>query len=556
MTGSSGSDLTCWQYKACSKSDCPTYGRFESICWLSTCELCFASFESATEAMIANCLSCPVFLQNKQRSTGRRKADARMAATLETTFDDAANHFTEIQNLRKELRVKSRQVTLLSQVGKALQRTIALDDLLWIILTAVTAGDGLGFNRAFLLLVEDDGKMINGRMGVGPSDPAEAQTIWRAMEIEGKSLEQILRSRRRMPSPTIARLAKDLSFPMDADDNIVAASLLEGRSYIVSKGFGRRAECVSTKIGNTDFVVVPLISEGEKLGAIIADNFVTRKAITQEDVHLLESFASQAALAITNASLHERLRERLRQIEIAHEELSRNHWQLMRAERLMTLAGLAATLVHDLKSPIVSMGLMVRSALSRIPDRDQSHQTLVKVLAEVERLEAYLKELVGAVGQAKGEKRLLDIAEVVTSALGLVRGELIVRNIDTALNLNHGDSKIWGEFVDLRQMVLNLIRNSIEAMPHGGSLTISTETVDDRIRLVVSDTGVGVDDQVKDKVFSAFVSTKPEGSGLGLFLVKRVVIDHGGWVSFESEKGKGATFIITLPISKGDTDLR
>jgi signal transduction histidine kinase len=446
--------------------------------------------------------------------------------------------------------IKSRQVTLLSEVGKALQSTIALDDLLWIVLTAVTAGDGLGFNRAFLLLAEEDEKRIVGRMGIGPSDPAEAEMIWRAMEVEGKGLAQILRSRRRTQSTAITKLTKELSFELDPDDNIIAASLLEGRSFVATRGCDPRAECVAAKLKTNEFVVVPLISEGKKLGVIVGDNFVTHRAITEEDVHLLESFASQAALAIVNASLHESLRERLNQIEAAHEELSRNHWQLMRAERLVALAGLAATFVHDLKTPIVSMGLMVRSALSKISEQDASRAVLSKVLEEVEKIERYLKEIMGAVGHAKGERALIDIGEVVRSAVGLVKGELIVRSIETSVKLKHGDSKVWGEFVELRQMVLNLIRNSIEAMPHGGRLTISTDTYGDQIRMVLSDTGAGMDDEIKAKVFSAFFSTKPEGSGLGLFLVKRVVMDHGGSVSFNSEKGRGTTFTVTLPMAK------
>ncbi|MGQ9811027.1 MAG: sensor histidine kinase, partial [bacterium] len=238
------------------------------------------------------------------------------------------------------------------------------------------------------------------------------------------------------------------------------------------------------------------------------------------------------------------------QIEAAHEELSRNHWQLMRAERLVALAGLAATLVHDLKTPIVSMGLMVRSALSKINEQDHSHGILVKVLTEVEKLEKYLRDLIGTVGHAKGERCLVDMGEVVKNALGLVKGELVVHRIDTSVKLRHGSSMVWGEFVELRQMVLNLIQNSIEAMPQGGKLVITTETSENQIRLILSDTGVGMDDGIKEKIFSAFFSTKSENSGLGLFLVKRVVMDHGGWVSFDSEKGKGTTFTITLPVAK------
>lgn len=223
-----------------------------------------------------------------------------MLTTLDRLIDEIGNLVSRVEELKTESRSRMAQVTLLSEVGRALQSTMELDETLRIILTAVTAGDGFGFNRAFLLLVDDERGELKGRMGVGPTHPAEAETIWKAMETEGLTLREILRRRRLNPSDGIMKLAQDLRFPMDADDNIVASCLVEGRSCIIKGTEDVRVRALGERLGSDEFIVVPLVAEGERLGAIVADNFVTRRPISSEDMRLLESFASQAALAIVN----------------------------------------------------------------------------------------------------------------------------------------------------------------------------------------------------------------------------------------------------------------
>ena len=132
-------------------------------------------------------------------------------------------------------------------------------------------------------------------------------------------------------------------------------------------------------LGNDHFLVVPLVAEGKRLGAIVADNFITGRRIRQEDARLLETLASQAALAIVNASLHRRLRERVQELERLHEELTVNQLQLLRAERLVAAGQLAAVLAHDLKAPLVSIGLMARAAASGDSDPAAVKETLERI---------------------------------------------------------------------------------------------------------------------------------------------------------------------------------
>ena len=104
-----------------------------------------------------------------------------------------AQAWERLERAEAESRARSTQVTILSEVGRALQRTLDIDEILLAILTAVTAGDGLGFNRAFLLLADEAGRNLTARMAVGPSNRDEAELIWKAMEQEGHSLGDMLK---------------------------------------------------------------------------------------------------------------------------------------------------------------------------------------------------------------------------------------------------------------------------------------------------------------------------------------------------------------------------
>jgi signal transduction histidine kinase len=471
-------------------------------------------------------------------------ADALLKQTAELA--------SKIEKIEAESLSKSAQVTLLSEVGRALQSTMEIDQLLRVILAAVTAGDGLGLNRAFLLLMDEAGSTILGRTAVGPSEPGEADEIWKAMEDEDRSLGEILSvysSRSGPEANGIIKTAEKLVFPFDSADNIVSRSLEEGRSVVVEDADDvPDAQEIAGILGSDHFLVVPLVAEGRKLGVIVADNFVTGRRIRPEDVRLLETFASQAALAIANASLHNNLQERLRQLELAHEELSQNHLQLLRAERLVALGGLAASFMHDLKAPIVSIGLMARDAAAKLVEEDPSKGTFLKIAEEIVEIEKYLKGVARSAERGARESALIDISRIVSDSLNLIRGSIITGNVQTTLNFGHGDARIHANPVELRQVILNVLHNSVEAMPDGGELTVETGVEADMVRISIRDTGAGIPDVVKPRVFSLFFTTKPEGSGFGLFIASRIVRDYGGSISFESAEGEGTCFSISLPV--------
>jgi signal transduction histidine kinase len=545
--------IRCWEVLSCGKEACGAHQSDDLRCWLAGNNHCFDNGYSLTERLSGKCFECPVFAANRGRSTGKRYSDRAVLDTLDALFTESIDLSGRFHILDEQARGKSFQVELLSEVGRALQSTMEIDRLLMVILTAVTAGNGLGFNRAFLLLVDREDNTVKGRMAVGPADPGEADGIWKAMASEGKSLGGILSKLSREVREQHGRIndiAKRLVVPLEGA-NKVARSLTAGESFIVC-GAHQDPECRSVAgiLGSDHFVIVPLVAEGQKLGAIVADNFVTGRRILEEDRRILETFASQAALAILNASLHAHLQSRLRELHRAHEDLRKNHLQLLKAQTQVAVGGLAATLIHDLRAPLVSIGLMARAAAADLKEDHTMRARLELIAEKAVEVEQHLEAAGKSTRSKSGRADTVDIESTIQDSLGLLGGLMMRLGVKSEVRSGAGRVAVTGSAIELRQMMLNLLQNAAEAMPGGGVVTVETSKEGDRLRIDVRDTGQGIPPDLRSKVFSAFFTTKSEGLGLGLFSAKRIANQHGGCIEMESKEGTGTCLTVLLPLGK------
>ncbi len=546
--------VRCWEELSCGRPDCQVHESDNAPCWLLPETRCFDHVTCLTERLVVRCAACPVFLAHRARAGGKRASDGAVLGTMEGLLAECADLLSGAETLKADLKTKSSEVTLLGEVGRALQSTMELDQLLMVILTAVTAGAGLGFNRAFLIMLDEKSGRLEGRMAVGPSHPGEAESIWEAMRGEARSFGEILAGTSHEGGAFtggIMGLARRISLPWDPEHDIVARSLNEGAACTVDRAAGlSEARGIAGVIESDSFIIMPLVAKGKKLGAIVADNFVTRRGVTREDMRLLETLASQAALAILNASLHRRLQGRLQDLEEAHRQLMQNQLQLMRAERLVAAGGLASTLVHEIKTPLISIGLMARAAAADAPRGHKVKEVLDKIAQEIVNVEDFLKHLVRSASSVSSEPRPVDVSLLVRESLDLIGGVTAAGGIEVVLDLRHAGARVSGSVVELRQMLLNIFHNSVEAMPDGGRLTVRTAVDGPMLSLAAEDTGCGMSEEVRQRVFSPFFTTKREGSGLGLVIARRIASDHGGRLSFESKEGEGSRFHILLPVTQ------
>ena len=209
---------------------------------------------------------------------------------------------------------KFRQFSMLFKICNVMHATIELERILKIILTSATSGNALGFNRAMILLVDEENGVLEGRMGIGPSSMEEANRIWRDLEASGATFETVVKmstENGRGSEEPLTKVAKSLAFPLTPGVDVTVQSVLERKAFHVmdaSTFDGPLSQKLRKDFGRSEFVVVPIMAKERALGALIADNEFSRKPITEDEVDLLTSLARQAGLALENARVYESLK--------------------------------------------------------------------------------------------------------------------------------------------------------------------------------------------------------------------------------------------------------
>ena len=202
------------------------------------------------------------------------------------------------------------EFSMLYEVSNAMRATLKLDQIFYIILTALTAHEGLGFNRAMLFLVNEKENSLEGVMGIGPHSAEEAGKIWHSISQRDMTLDDFVSAYdnfKRDPESKLNSIVKGMKIPLREDMGVLALTILEGMPFeITNDEAKKKVDPEILRILNTNFfVTVPLKTKDKVLGAILVDNVFNKKPITKSDVRMLTMFANHAGLAIDNSRLYE-----------------------------------------------------------------------------------------------------------------------------------------------------------------------------------------------------------------------------------------------------------
>ena len=172
-------------------------------------------------------------------------------------------------------------------------------------------------------------------------------------------------------------------------------------------------------------------------------------------------------------------------------------------------------------------------------------------LSETERLADMLRNMLSFSKPEEERKRKININELLENVILFFEKQMWESNIKIKLNLDQKISLVTASPNQLRQVILNIVTNARDAMPKGGTLTVETFSKDEKIIIKVKDTGIGIPEEIRDKIFDAFFTTKHtvKGVGLGLSVCYGIIKDHEGDIRLKSKTGKGSTFSIILPTS-------
>jgi len=259
----------------------------------------------------------------KDIETLRRRKDGKMievSLTLSPIKDASgeiigisgiSRDISEKKRVEKELIRRNQEMSRLFFIISAMRSTLDLDRLLRMILTAVTMGDGLGFNRAVLFLVDEDKGVLKGAMGIGPSSQEEAWKIWQRLSLEKRTLDDVMAEIEKEPSikdSFLDRLSRGIEVPLHID-SILTLAVKDKRPFNVSnvKGEPLSDPVLIQQLGTEAYAVVPLISRDRVIGVLWVDNLFNKRPITDEDMSFLTAFSNQVAAAIESAKLFEQV---------------------------------------------------------------------------------------------------------------------------------------------------------------------------------------------------------------------------------------------------------
>ena len=257
-----------------------------------------------------------------------------------------------------------------------------------------------------------------------------------------------------------------------------------------------------------------------------------------------------------------RQRERaLNELQARTDELKATTQQLWQAARLAGVGELAASIAHELNSPLATVSLRVEGVLAKTPPDDPRHRPLDIIQGEVERMAGLVSNLLQFSRAGRDQVSTVDVCDEVTRTVELIGHHLRKRRVVVEPEFAPGVPHIHADRQQLRQVFLNLLTNASDAMPGGGRLVPRVRAgalPDGRHGVVieVTDTGVGIPVDLIGRVFEPFFTTKEEGkgTGLGLAICRRIVQQHHGTLEIESRAGQGTTVRITLPL-RPDTNV-
>jgi signal transduction histidine kinase len=295
------------------------------------------------------------------------------------------------------------------------------------------------------------------------------------------------------------------------------------------------------------YITKPIQQLARGVNEVVKGNYHHAVTVTSQDEigHLAQRFTEmQGALRAYITSLAEEKRH----LEEANTLIKATQDQLIQSEKLAAVGELAAKIVHEVNNPLAVIKTSLAIVSKRLSNGDRNKENLIVIEEEIGRIARIMRQLLDF-SRPSSDIALLQVNEVIQQLMKFVEGELAARQIESRLELADDLPAIRMSLDQLKQVLLNLIKNAQDAMPQGGTLLCKTTSQAGGLSISVADTGSGIPAEYLRRVFEPFFTTKKHGGGMGLGLSvsANIVKSSGGTIEVDSAPGKGTVFRVCFP---------
>lgn len=529
----------CWDRDVISVGECPNIQAGEEDL-----------LTSKRRRILDKCSDCAVFKRDMIRFDDGSHS---LSSLVELFHGENQRQKIQIQSLASFLDNKTLQIRFLHELGFVLQSSVDLEEVLTVALTAITAGKGFGMNRAFLLLKDREAGQLRGHMAIGPRNFEEAVHTWDEITQNDMDLQTLAQNfRQNKLSAERAKfhdILELLTFSTANKDHIVIKALDSKRPVLVEDAFHNPDVPFefASLLGVDAFLLMPLVSRSRRVGMIIADNCITHRHITEEDMHSLESFSFPVAFAIERASLYDKLQVELDRVTDAGKKLKEQQELIVRMEKMALVGRITSSIAHSVRNPLMIIGGFARSLLKNCGSADPQREFMESIVAETRHLESVLDEILNYADSLYPTRDFWDVGQLIDTALRDAADQLTSLGYVTNFSSDEDLPQVYIDFKQISYCLRTMLQSDIDGIGDDKTILITAYRSGNSVILRVEDRSRRISQGDLDRLLIPFSETRDLGAGLGLALCKAMLEKQG--VPFEAlaDPLKGTVYTIALP---------
>ncbi|MDR1309261.1 MAG: hypothetical protein LBL95_05105 [Deltaproteobacteria bacterium] len=454
--------------------------------------------------------------------------------------------FKKVEKLASTNEGMVRYLSNLYDISSAMMTTVRYDELVWIIIQALTLRQGLCFDKVLVLLMR----------GLPGEQVLESSAYFSANQTAGQNVQPLVEVLRRPIREEAALMMEagaglGISIPVTVDTTrILARAMVEKKALLGFRGLDTYDDMDLGDFGLRAYAAVPMLAKGRDVGVIAVDRSLSGEPLTGESLRDLTMLANQAGLAIENTQLYDDIKQ-------ANVTLSQVRSRLIEAEKQAAQGEMGTQLAHEIRNPLVSIGGFTQRLLKKMPPEDPLRRYPLVILEEVERLNKVLNNVLDFSRDELGLVRQFRMEDLANEALASLKHELGRLHTAVDTEFEEGLPEVSADDRQVMHVFLTIIYNASPAMAGQGGgriflrLFLHRENDNQFVACRITDTGPGIPDDMIANVFSPFFTTKTQGTGLGLSIVQKIVGRYNGRIAVANHPpeypGSGASFTFMFP---------